>query len=79
MTTTDAEQALEAAHIYPYQGTQTNHISNGILLRADIHVLFDLRLITVNSYDMTIIISGVLSKTVYAELLGKSLLLPENG
>lgn len=36
---------LEAAHIVPYRGENDNHIDNGLLLRADIHTLFDLDLI----------------------------------
>jgi putative restriction endonuclease len=38
---------LEAAHIDPYRGDHTNHTANGLLLRADVHTLFDLQLITV--------------------------------
>lgn len=33
---------LEAAHIAPYLGEQSNTVQNGLLLRADIHTLFDL-------------------------------------
>lgn len=36
---------LEAAHISPYRGEGDNHPENGLLLRADIHTLFDLDLI----------------------------------
>src|ERR1700722_13605652 len=36
-----ALEVLEAAHICPYQGSATNHVTNGLLLRADIHTLFD--------------------------------------
>lgn len=32
---------LQAAHISPYGGKHSNHEKNGILLRADIHLLFD--------------------------------------
>ena len=32
---------LEAAHITPYLGPDTNHVTNGLLLRADLHTLFD--------------------------------------
>jgi putative restriction endonuclease len=38
---------LEAAHIKSYRGKNDNHISNGILLRADIHTLFDLNLVAI--------------------------------
>jgi hypothetical protein len=36
---------VEAAHIQPYRGEPDNHPSNGLLLRADLHTLFDLNLI----------------------------------
>jgi putative restriction endonuclease len=39
--------ALEAAHIVPYAIEQSNAVSNGLLLRADLHNLFDQGLITV--------------------------------
>lgn len=43
------EETLEAAHISPYRGTKSNHICNGLLLRADIHTLFDLGLIRIDA------------------------------
>lgn len=39
---------LEAAHIKPYRGKKDNHPSNGLLLRADIHTLFDLDLLGID-------------------------------
>lgn len=36
---------LEAAHISPFRGEDDNHVENGLLLRADIHTLFDLNLL----------------------------------
>ena len=36
---------LEAAHIKAYQGEGDNHPDNGLLLRSDIHTLFDLDLL----------------------------------
>lgn len=41
------EPVLEAAHIAPYKGPETNKVWNGLLLRADIHTLFDLDRLTV--------------------------------
>ena len=38
---------LEAAHIKPYALQGPNHVSNGILLRSDLHKLFDLGYVTV--------------------------------
>src|SRR5262249_20772029 len=36
---------VEAAHIKPYRGEQDNDPANGLLLRADLHTLFDLNLL----------------------------------
>ena len=33
---------VEAAHIWPYRNSADNHPDNGLLLRADLHTLFDL-------------------------------------
>ena len=35
------EEALEAAHICAYRGDDSHHAQNGLLLRADLHNLFD--------------------------------------
>ncbi|MBI5838399.1 MAG: HNH endonuclease [Candidatus Eisenbacteria bacterium] len=42
-----SEPTLEAAHIQPYLGPASNHVQNGIALRADIHRLFDGGYVTV--------------------------------
>jgi len=74
----NAEQALEAAHIYPYKGNDTNKVWNGLLLRADIHTLFDLYLITVHPETKEIHIAPELKSTSYSELHGKKLSLPKD-
>lgn len=76
VTGCDAEAALEAAHIVPYTGPQSNHVTNGLLLRADIHTLFDLDLIGVDPESMEISVAVELQATVYAELHGRKLSLP---
>jgi putative restriction endonuclease len=38
---------LDAAHIQPYLGPASNHIQNGLSLRADIHRLYDAGYVTV--------------------------------
>ncbi|MBD2667486.1 HNH endonuclease [Richelia sinica FACHB-800] len=78
ITGCNAEQVLEAAHIIPYLGSDTNHPTNGLLLRADIHTLFDLYLITINPDKMTVEISPNLKNTPYSDLVGKPILLPQN-
>ena len=44
----EIEEVLEAAHICPYLGPNTNTTQNGLLLRADIHTLFDRNLIGID-------------------------------
>ena len=44
----DVPQALEACHIYPYMGPKTNHPQNGIILRSDLHSLYDQNLIYID-------------------------------
>src|SRR5207248_1303081 len=39
--------ALDAAHIKPYANSGTHEVSNGILLRRDIHSLFDAGYVTI--------------------------------
>jgi hypothetical protein len=43
ITGCDCVDALEAAHIFPFQGDQTNTPANGLLLRADLHTAEALR------------------------------------
>src|SRR6185369_1227809 len=37
----DVADALDAAHIVPYLGEHSNKVANGLLLRSDLHALFD--------------------------------------
>lgn len=71
------EDLLEAAHIVAYKGQQTDHIQNGLLLRADIHTLFDCGLIAIDPARMTIIISSRLSHSSYRKLAQKNIRLPK--
>lgn len=66
---------LEAAHILPYRGEHTNVVTNGILLRSDIHTLFDLHLLSVN-HDGFVRVSSQLRGTEYAEFDGIKLRVP---
>jgi hypothetical protein len=69
---------LEAAHIYPYRGIQTNALSNGLLLRADIHTLFDCSLLLVNPETLKIEVSPKLRLSEYDGLDGKPLNIPDD-
>ena len=70
----DAEAALEACHIKPYRGPQSNSLPNGLLLRADLHTLFDLGLLAVDTASMTVLVAPELAASTYSELAGKVVL-----
>jgi hypothetical protein len=76
VTGCDAKDALEAAHIIGYLGSSTQHVKNGLLLRADIHTLFDLRLLEICPKTLNIILAPSLRRTSYAKLHGQPLSLP---
>ena len=67
---------LEAAHIHPYRGEHTNKVNNGLLLRSDVHTLFDCGLLSIDPDTMTIIISRKLIGSEYEVLNGRSLRSP---
>lgn len=68
---------LEAAHITPYLGPETNSLTNGLLLRADIHTLWDLGLIAVDPQVWTVWVSPELTDSTYQGLAGTPLMLPK--
>jgi len=74
----DVQAVLEAAHITPYRGPRTNHPSNGLLLRADLHTLFDLGLLAVDTRTMTILVARELQDGYYGQYTGKLLAVPRD-
>jgi len=68
---------LEAAHIKPFADAGLNAVSNGLLLRADLHLLFDHGLIAVDEYSR-VLVSEDLGGTPYAKFRGKPLRPPQN-
>jgi putative restriction endonuclease len=72
--------ALEAAHIRPYADEGTHEVSNGILLRSDIHRLFDMGYVGVTP-DHRFVVSKALKNDFengrsYYPLHGQSIGLP---
>ncbi|MDM5197591.1 HNH endonuclease [Fictibacillus enclensis] len=68
---------LEACHIQPYINEKSNHIQNSILLRIDIHELFDSGLITIDG-NYKVYVSSLLSSEYYQSFQGKTIHLPED-
>lgn len=64
---------LEAAHIYPYSGKLTNHVSNGLLLRADLHTLYDCGLIAIEPNTRQVVVAKALQGSSYAKMAGRAL------
>ncbi len=67
---------LEAAHIKPYRGKNDNDEKNGLLLRADLHTLFDLNLIGIEPDTLTINIHPRARSAGYDQFGGEKLRCP---
>jgi predicted restriction endonuclease len=67
---------LEAAHLLPYRGKHTNLVTNGLLLRADIHTLLDYKLLAPEPDTRAIVISKLLAGTQYDEFSGRRIVEP---
>jgi len=67
-TKTNEETVLEACHIIPHAKTGDNSIDNGLLLRSDIHVLFDECMITIADNGEQILIRKDVTVPEYAIL-----------
>lgn len=74
----DALSALEAAHLIPYLGEKTNRVQNGILLRADIHTLFDLDLIGIEPTTLKVRLAPALQDSTYSEFEGRGVARPSS-
>lgn len=66
-------EILEAAHIWPYRGNDDNHVDNGLLLRADLHTMFDLDLLGINPADLAVTVAASATEAGYSQLNGKIL------
>ena len=62
---------LEAAHIFPYRGRETNHPSNGLLLRADLHTLFDCGKLAIHPVKKKVIVASSVKDEAYKDMHGR--------
>ena len=65
ITGVNVPEVLQAAHINPYRGRKSQVVNNGILLRADLHLLYDAHLISVEPNSLSISLSGRMESTSY--------------
>lgn len=75
ITGTSELSVLEAAHIIPYaeRFADRDKPENGLLLRSDIHKLFDAHLISINPETKAIEVSGRIASPDYQSLRGKTI------
>lgn len=67
------ENALAAAHILPYRGTHSNNVRNGLLLRADVHLLFDSKQLWIEPDGYVVRVAPGLRGSEYEAFDGKPL------
>lgn len=67
---------LQAAHISPYLGPHSNSVQNGLLLRADIHTLFDIGLLKITVEGRIEVDSG-LAGSIYEQYHGRCIRYPD--
>ncbi len=73
ITGADVPAVLEAAHIDPHSKTGDNRTDNGLLLRADLHALFDMGWLRISPVSLRIDLHASLRQTTYANLQGQGL------
>ncbi|KPZ59271.1 hypothetical protein AN391_01302 [Pseudoalteromonas sp. P1-13-1a] len=70
ISSSEEQALLEAAHIMPYKGAQSNVIQNGLCLRVDLHRLFDKFLISIEPQTLEIVVSDKVKDTYYKNFAG---------
>jgi putative restriction endonuclease len=73
VTGCDFIELLEAAHIDPYADIGDNGVGNELLLRSDIHTLFDLGYVRIDAESLTVLVHPSLSDSGYGTLSGRGL------
>jgi hypothetical protein len=70
---------LEAAHIRAYRRESDNEPANGILLRADLHTLFDLDLVAIDPANYKIAVQASVAEAQYRQFDNHSMIEPVGG
>lgn len=73
MTGSAVEDVLIGCHIEPHKERGNNHSTNGLLLRADVHILFDKNLIGIEPDTLIIRVAEKLRGSEYEYLEGMTL------
>jgi putative restriction endonuclease len=70
----DLPDVVEAAHVDPYRGVASNHPENGLLLRTDLHTLFDLDLLGIEPETLVVRVNADVCRSGYERFEGERLL-----
>lgn len=70
---------VEAAHIRAYSASEDNSVDNGLLLRSDLHTLFDLGLLGVEPTSLRVALHPALQTAGYADFEGRVLFVNGSG
>lgn len=79
ITECSIQPLLDACHIYPFADSNNCEAKNGILLRSDIHDLFDAHLLTIGIESRTIYIHSSVIDTTYRAYHGQQIVCPHAG
>jgi len=78
ITGNSVAETLEAAHVEPFSMGGGDTLQNGILLRADLHRLFDSGHMAINPDSLDVSVAD-LTKIDYGDIDGFKLVLPDGG
>jgi hypothetical protein len=71
-------EVLEAAHLRPFATTERHRVEEGLLLRADVHRLFDSGLLTISPELVVHVAPTLRGYGAYSALDGRSLYVPRD-
>lgn len=69
---------LQAAHILPYRGRQTNFPNNGLLLAQDVHTMFDRGRLLINPDTLCVEFASSVTDLRYLKYAGNKITVPED-
>ena len=69
-------EVIDAAHLTPYLGDHTNSLQNGLLMRTDLHNLYDRGLLAIDPATKTVIVAHRLKQTEYGRYHGTKIANP---
>ena len=78
MTGYDVPDSLQGAHILEYRTASSQRTSNGLLLRADVHILFDRHLLSIEPDSLRIRLAPAVRGSRYDSLQGERIATPSD-